>query len=98
MDNIQAVTIADDLQHALDFSKGLRENQILEYALKNNIDDVYKWYHRRIYTRSIQNIHAAVEGFSDLKPYMNEIYQQYLKVGGKLQLNQILSTSFKGFF
>lgn len=100
--DVGVVTLADEMQHALDFAKtGLsREDIIKEIMNVHKIGEnaAYGWYHRRIFTRAIKNIHEGKPGFRHLKDNIGEIYDAYLDHGGELTKKQILETPFKGLF
>jgi hypothetical protein len=95
-------SVAEEVQHALDYTLGAQsEKQILAEARRLGIPDekVVNWWHRRVFTRMLKNIHEEKFGLGYLKPYIQEVYERgYRAIGGKLSLETILSTTWEGLF
>jgi len=94
-------SVAEEVQHALDYPLGAKDaKQILGMARKLGVadEDVVDWWHRRVFTRLIKNINANEHGLGYLKPRLAEVHKIYTQIGGKLTLDQILSTSWGGLF
>lgn len=90
------------MQHALDFAKtGLTRADIIKEIMtvhKIGPNAAYSWYHRRIFTRAIKNIHEGKPGFAHLKDHIGEIFDAYVGHGGELTMKQILEGTFTGLF
>ncbi len=81
------VTLADEMQHALDYKQfRLTRLQIFEKLKELGIGPrrQYGWYHQRLFIRAVQNIERDVPGFRRLKPYIGEVLDAYLSHGGEL--------------
>ena len=93
--------VAEEVQHALDFVAGARDvNAIHRAALARGATtaDLNRWWHRRVFTRLIQNVNAEAHGLGYLKPHMGELHDFYRSIGGRLSLDQILRTRFSGLY
>jgi hypothetical protein len=95
-------SVAEEVQHALDYTLGARSpSQILAEGRRLNVpdDDIVNWWHRRVFTRMIKNIHEGRFGLDYLKPHLQEVYERgYKAIGGKLSLQAILDTNWEGIF
>jgi hypothetical protein len=94
-------SVSEEVQHAIDYTLGAKDPaQILEEARFRGIPDaeVNDWWHRRVFTRMIKNINEEKFGMGYLKPRIQEVYDAYKHIGGKLTLDQILSTTWKGIY
>lgn len=100
--DLGVVTLADEMQHAVDFAQtGLDKFDVAREIMqvhKIGQNAAYSWYHRRIFTRAIKNIHEGKPGFRHLKDNIGEIYDAYLGHGGDLTMKQILESNFEGLF
>jgi len=95
-------SVAEEVQHALDYPLGAKSaREILEEARRLGVpdDQVVNWWHRRVFTRMLKNIHEGKSGLDYLKPHIQEVYERgYRAIGGKLSLETILATNWKGIF
>jgi hypothetical protein len=57
---------------------------------------INNWWHRRVFTRMMQNINAGNYGLDYLQPHLGEVHQLYQSIDGPLTLEQILNTQFQG--
>ena len=94
--------VGEEVQHALDYAQGARDLTEIarrSYAAGATEANIYEWWHRRVFTRLIQNADAERYGLRYLEPHLEELHQVYQQAfGGRLSLEQILSTSFKGLY
>jgi len=90
------------VQHAIDFAEGgATEAEVYAAAERHGIfgeETTNDWWHRRVFTREIQNTLSNNYGMGILKPYLSDIYEAYQAVGGRLTLPEIASTIFKGLY
>lgn len=95
-------TVAEEVQHALDYTLGAKSaDEIARVARLRGIPDeeISDWWHRRVFTRMIKNIHEERFGLGYLKPYLQEVYERgYKAVGGKLSLETILASEWKDIY
>lgn len=58
-----------------------------------------KWWHRRVYTRLMQNAHAERHGLGYLRPHLEEIHAFYrARLDGPLSLEEILQRTWEGLY
>ncbi|QDT31231.1 hypothetical protein [Thalassoglobus polymorphus] len=94
------------MQHAQDFANGLRAKDVIAAMQKEGFDITTRrgfkkanyWWHRRVFTRAIKNIHDKSPGFKNLEEYVDDIYNAYKRAGGDLSLDEIYNGKFEGFF
>jgi hypothetical protein len=93
-------TVAEEVQHALDKALfGVTESSVLRAgAADTAAGGVRAWWHRRVFTRLIKNVNKGQYGLEYLQPRINELYDAYKAMGGKLKLEEILTREFKGPF
>jgi hypothetical protein len=101
--NITGRVVGEEVQHAIDFAHGGSLSDILDAAEEQGIntsdaDALGDWWHRRVFVREIQNIQADQFGLGILKPYINDVFEAYKGVGGKLTMEQITATRFNGLY
>ena len=97
-------TVAEEVQHALDkVVSGATEQGVRNAGRLEGIggvgaqgDALNAWWHRRVFTRLLQNVNDGKFGLEYLRPHMAEIYQKYQSIGGKLSLPDLLKAKFKG--
>jgi hypothetical protein len=76
-----------------------RGYKVITNALLNTTEEeAVNWWHRRVFTRLLQNVHAGEHGLDVLRPYMNDIFRAYQNVGGRLSLKEILARRFTGLY
>jgi hypothetical protein len=105
-DLVRSVNLADELQHAADFANGLKRTDIVKELKSRGFDlttrrgfqEANRWWHRRIFTRALQNINSGAPGFGNLQRYIDDIYDAYKRAGGQLELEDLLKRDFDGFF
>jgi hypothetical protein len=71
--------------------------------VKDNLSDadvtwINNWWHRRVFTRLIRNIHAGNYGLEYLQPRIQEVYELYREIGGRLTLEEILASQWQGVY
>ena len=99
--NMNMFSVSEEVQHAIDYTAGAKDPaEILKMARARGIPDaeVVDWWHRRVFTRMINNINRERYGMAYLKPHLNEVYELYKKIGGKLSLDQLLNTPWEGLY
>ena len=58
-----------------------------------------KWWHRRVYTRLMQNANAGRHGLGYLSPHLEQLYDFYrVRLDGPLSLEEILRTTWEGLY
>jgi hypothetical protein len=92
--------VGEEVQHAIDFTMGATRPQIAAEAAARGIadTDVVQWWHRRVFTRQLQNIHSDQYGMGLLRPYVNDVYRAYQQQGGSLTLDEILTSQYNGLY
>jgi RHS repeat-associated protein len=90
--------VGEEVQHAIDFTMGATRRRIAAEADARGILNADLWWHRRVFTRQLQNINANQYGMGILNPYMDDVYKAYQMVGGQLPLNEILTRTFNGLY
>ena len=95
--------VGEEVQHAIDFAHGARDpDAIFEIGAAatgtRDADLVNKWWHRRVFTRLLQNIDQGNHGLGALRGSMDDIYSAYESIGGSLKLDEILTTQFNGLY
>jgi hypothetical protein len=94
-------TTSEEVQHAIDYTLGAKDPELIEAAAEARgipAAEVNNWWHRRVFTRMINNINNGKFGMGYLKPRLAEIYELYKKIGGKLTLDQLLNTPWEGLY
>lgn len=94
-------SVAEEVQHAIDYTLGAKsEAEIFAEGTRLGIPEgeINDWWHRRVFTRMIKNIHEGKYGLGYLQPRIAEVYARYQLIGGKLTLEQILSTTWEGIY
>ena len=102
--------LADEMQHAIDYANGFKKPQmpkllrhmVMEegFAVKTDagLKLANEWWHRRIFTRAIQNIDQGTPGFKSLFEGIEDVYAAYLKAKGTLSLDQLKSLDLRGLY
>lgn len=92
------IEMAEMGRRALAAQRGITVDKLRASFSEADADWINFWWHRRVFTRLIQNIHAERYGLGYLKPRIGEVHQIYQEVGGKLTLEDILKTQWEGVY
>jgi hypothetical protein len=92
--------VGEEVQHAIEFTLGATREAIIANARRLNIPDseIVHWWHRRVFTRLLQNINAGNYGMGVLSNHTGDVYRAYQAVGGQLTMDQILAKQFNGLY
>lgn len=97
--HITGRVVGEEVQHALDFAMGAGKKRVYTAALAEvTEEESVDWWHRRVFTRLLQNIEADQFGLGILRSYTDEIFWAYQNVAGRLTLEDTLLRQFKSLF
>ena len=97
--HITGRVVGEEVQHAIDFTMGAVRSRVYNEALQHVPKaEVVDWWHRRVFTRSIQNADQGNHGLGSVSGHFDDIYRRYQFVGGRLSLDEIHTRKFDGLY
>ena len=91
--------VGEEVQHGIDFTMGATRRRIAMEAAKNVAEaQAVDWWHRRVFTRLIQNVNTNAFGMGILIGSTDDIYRAYVRAGGQLTLDEIPGSAFNGLY
>ena len=91
--------MADEGMRALAESRGITLDDLLSTGLTaDDAELINRWWHRRVFTRLIQNIHENRHGLGYLRERIDEVWALYREIGGRLTLDEILTSTWEGLY
>lgn len=89
------------LQRGIDALARTR-NQTPQVARANlseaDVTWINNWWHRRVFTRLIKNVHEGNHGLDYLQSRIDEMYALYREIGGRLTLDEIRTRTWDSVY